>query len=95
MNKFPLFLPFQERWVRNDISWPTTYPGWKVSGECWQNKILIFSSTAIWSKIIDSQFRMLGFTDSFVVAEFELLIRQIIENLQGGMQGKFGENYLV
>lgn len=54
-----------------------------------ERTIHILSSTAIWSRIINNQFRKLGFTGALVFAEFELLIRHIIENLQDGMKEKF------
>jgi len=46
--------------------------------------VLIFSSTEIWTRIIESQFKVLGFGGSMIFAEFDGLIRHIMEGLREG-----------
>ena len=51
--------------------------------------LLILSGTEIWSRIVDSQFRLLGFTDSEIFNEFDELIRYVVESLKSGISNDF------
>ena len=44
--------------------------------------VLVFSSTDIWSRIVESQFKMLGFNNSDIFSDFDDLIRHIIDLLK-------------
>ena len=46
--------------------------------------VLIFSSTEIWTRIVESQFKVLGFGGSMIFTEFDGLIRHIMEGLRDG-----------
>ena len=46
--------------------------------------VLIFSGTEIWTRIIENQFKVLGFGGSMIFTEFDGLIRHIMEGLRDG-----------
>ena len=54
-----------------------------------ERTLLILSGTEIWSRIVDSQFRLFGFNDSVIFTEFNELIRHIMEALKNGMSKDF------
>lgn len=54
-----------------------------------ERRVLILSSTDIWSRIVDSQFKALGFTHSENFTEFSSLIRYIVEGHNNGTLGLF------
>ena len=45
------------------------------------NTVLILSGTEIWSRIIDTQFKSVGYPSSIIFKDFSALIRHIMEQL--------------
>lgn len=55
-----------------------------------ENKtVLVFSATDIWSRIVESQFKLLGFNQASTFTDFESLIRHIVQGKSDENLGKF------
>ena len=51
--------------------------------------VFILSATGIWSRIVESQFKSLGFADTFLFEDFDALIRHTLDTIQNPGAGKF------
>ena len=84
-------LQFQERIARKKREIMTEGEGGatKEEAEPFKQTVLILSGTEIWTRIVDSQFKALGFTRSESFAEFVDLVRHLMGNIKDGGDASF------
>lgn len=80
---------FQERVARKKRESQMHGVTRKVEDPLANRTLLILSGTEIWSRIVESQFRLLGFPNSEVFTEFNDLIRYVMEALKDGTSKDF------
>jgi len=80
---------FQERVAKRKRENTLAPNDQEIKAEEQKRTVFILSSTGIWSRIVENQFKSWGFSDTFLFESFDSLFRHILDTLQQDESGKF------